>query len=699
MYIFIIGGNTFNNKYSYSDKGEILEKLKDAENKIAELEESNKLYQSVTELVSDCVFKIDIGPDGNLSLNFLGLRPGKYSQDRFWKVLGYTPDELKTFEIFESIIHPDDLNSMQNFRQKVLLGYQTSYKCKIFTKNGEITWWEGTGKPVMDKKDQRVIGVIITANNVTKYKHVKADLKESEEKFREIFNKANDMITLVELEENGLPGRFLEVNDVAIRRLGYSRKELLEMKITEIIDPEYRPQIAKNAVKFKKNKPKTFEIAHVTKWGSKIPVEVSTYIFKLNRKNVILAISRDIRERKQSEEILLNILEELKLEKSQLNSVIKHIPVGIMILKGESLKILTSNESMEEIWGHLFSKGSKIRDYGLYGRFPTGGQPCKFEEWPIIRSLTSGENVINEEVEIFPKDGTKKVISVSSIPIEDDNGNIPMMVVINFDITERKHAEKKLKKLVNDLKNSNDELEQFIYSAYHDLQEPLRTVASYTQLIAHRYKDKLDLDANDFINYAVNGAIHMQQIIHDLLEYSGVVTNGGKFKPIDLENALNVAILNLNRVIENNNAKITYDPLPTMVADEGQIVQLFQNLIENAIKFKKENEPPRVHVSASKDKINNEYVFSVSDNGIGIEPRYAERIFIIFQKLYTLGKYPGTGIGLAVSKRIVGRHGGHIWVESEPMNGATFYFTISYDREHLGVEHAAQNFKNKDLIL
>lgn len=245
IYIFIIGGSTFNNKYLYWSKGEILEKLKDTEDKIIELERSNNLYQSVAELVSDYVFKMDIDFEGNLSLNFLDIKSEKYSEDKFYNILGYTPNELKTFELFNEIMHPDDLYSMRNFRQKVLSGHQTSYKCRIFTRNGEITWWKGTGKPLMDENG--ITGAIITANNVTSCKRAEVALEESEEKFREIFNKANDMITLVELEESGHPGRFLEVNNVATERLGYSRKEMLKMKITEIIPPEYRSQVAENA--------------------------------------------------------------------------------------------------------------------------------------------------------------------------------------------------------------------------------------------------------------------------------------------------------------------------------------------------------------------------------------------------------------------------------------------------------------------
>ncbi|MBE0517378.1 MAG: GHKL domain-containing protein [Methanophagales archaeon] len=232
---------------------------------------------------------------------------------------------------------------------------------------------------------------------------------------------------------------------------------------------------------------------------------------------------------------------------------------------------------------------------------------------------------------------------------------------------------KELAKTIAELERSNAELEQFAYVASHDLQEPLRMVASYTQLLARRYKGKLDADADEFIGYAVDGANHMQMLINDLLTYSRVSTRGKPFEPAECETILDQTLLDLRMAIEEGDAVITHDPLPIVMADALQLTQLFQNLIGNAIKFHGE-EPPSVHVSVEQK--GNEWVFSVRDNGIGIDPKYADRIFKIFQRLHNRREYPGTGIGLAICKKIVERHGGHIWVESQPGKGAAFYFTI-----------------------
>jgi light-regulated signal transduction histidine kinase (bacteriophytochrome) len=244
-------------------------------------------------------------------------------------------------------------------------------------------------------------------------------------------------------------------------------------------------------------------------------------------------------------------------------------------------------------------------------------------------------------------------------------------------ITEQRLAEEKLKKTLQDLEHSNKELEQFAYVASHDLQEPLRMVSSYTQLLERRYKDKLDADAKEFIAYAVDGANRMQRLIQDLLAYSRVSSRGSPLTPADCNAVLGQVRINLSVAIEENNARVTHDELPIVMADETQLVQVFQNLIGNAIKFCSE-EPPRIYVSAEKNE--KEWIFSVRDNGMGIDPQYHERIFVIFQRLQGKGEYPGTGIGLAICKRIIERHGGRIWVESEPGKGSTFYFTIPVRR-------------------
>jgi PAS domain S-box-containing protein len=235
------------------------------------------------------------------------------------------------------------------------------------------------------------------------------------------------------------------------------------------------------------------------------------------------------------------------------------------------------------------------------------------------------------------------------------------------------HLEERVRARTAELARSNAELEQFAYVASHDLQEPLRMVASYVQLLKRRYADHLDATAEEFIGYAVDGATRMQKLIHDLLAYSRVGTRGRPFKTVDLNKLIKRVLENLHLVIEETFAEVSHDDLPSLPADETQLLQLFQNLIENGIKFRRA-EPPRIHIGVEKDE--NGWRFSIRDNGIGIEPEYFERIFVIFQRLHSRQKYAGTGIGLAICKRIVERHGGKIWVESEPGKGSVFRFTM-----------------------
>jgi PAS domain S-box-containing protein len=238
---------------------------------------------------------------------------------------------------------------------------------------------------------------------------------------------------------------------------------------------------------------------------------------------------------------------------------------------------------------------------------------------------------------------------------------------------ERRKAELALEERARDLTRSNADLEQFAYVASHDLQEPLRMVASYVQLLERRYKDKLDDNARDFIGFAVEGVTRMRRLIEDLLAYSRVGTRGQAPAPVGAAAAVATAQKNLERAIAESGAEITRDPLPEVLADEGQLVQVFQNLMGNAIKFRRQ-EPPRVHIGVRRD--GGDWIFSVRDNGIGIEPEYFERIFVIFQRLNPREIYPGTGIGLAIAKKIVERHGGRIWVESAPGQGSTISFTL-----------------------
>lgn len=254
--------------------------------------------------------------------------------------------------------------------------------------------------------------------------------------------------------------------------------------------------------------------------------------------------------------------------------------------------------------------------------------------------------------------------------------------LLKKEITVRKETQIELKKTMVELERSNKELQQFAYVASHDLQEPLRMVVSFLQLLSKRYEGKLDKDADEFIGFAVDGAVRMQRLIQDLLTYSRVNANEGEYKRVGLNTILGQVRFNLEKMISENSAILITQDLPQIVCDETLMVRLLQNLIENAIKYRRE-ELPYILVSAKEQE--DEWIFSVQDNGIGIEKQYYERIFEIFQRLHGKNEYPGTGIGLAVCHKIIERHNGRIWIESELGKGSTFYFAIPKENEEIRV--------------
>lgn len=275
----------------------------------------------------------------------------------------------------------------------------------------------------------------------------------------------------------------------------------------------------------------------------------------------------------------------------------------------------------------------------------------------------------------FTKDGEVRHLESYNGVITNERGERLRQCGVVMDATSRKEAELELTRYAEQLNRSNEELEQFAYVASHDLQEPLRMVISYLQLIERRYKSSLDDDGIEFIEFAVDGANRMKALINDLLEYSRVQRNHDEFEPVALDEAVQTVLHNLERSIENCDAQITYDKLPEISGNRRQIEQLLQNLLSNAIKFRGENRP-EIQISAVRQE--KSWLFAVADNGIGIESQYMERIFTIFQRLHTRDQYPGTGIGLAICKKIVEKHGGAIWLESTPGEGTTFYFTLPF---------------------
>ena len=363
----------------------------------------------------------------------------------------------------------------------------------------------------------------------------------------------------------------------------------------------------------------------------------------------------DITERKQTEEkyrTLFNSIDE------------GYCTIEVLFDESDKpidYRFLELNPSFVKQTGIQNALGKRIREiaplheeywFEIYGKIALTGEPARFEHfaaqlhrWFDVYAFRVGT----------PREGK--------------------VAVLFRDITKRKEAEALLLQKVEELNRSNKELGQFAYVASHDLQEPLRMVASYTQLLSRRYKGKLDSDADEFIAFAADGASRMQRLIQDLLTYSRVGTKEKHLRDTSSEETLQQALVNLRGAIEESGAMVTHDPLPTVLADEMQLIQLFQNLVGNAIKYQNPG-VPRVHISAAKNG-GGKWIFSVQDNGLGIDSQYFERIFGMFQRLHKREEFSGTGIGLAICKKIVERHGGSISVESQPGEGSTFRFALA----------------------
>jgi PAS domain S-box-containing protein len=349
--------------------------------------------------------------------------------------------------------------------------------------------------------------------------------------------------------------------------------------------------------------------------------------------------------------------------------VVSETASDAFITASQGGRIILANPATERIFGYsqaelegkpvtmLMPETQRPQDLSVFGRYlgTREGTP----EWSSF------------ELTARTKAGAEIPVEISLA--QSGQGAERTITAIVRDITARKLAQEELARRATELARSNAELEQFAYVSSHDLQEPLRMVSSYLQLIEKRYKERLDEDGHEFIRFAVEGAKRMQTLINDLLSFSRVGTRGKPFEPVESEAALKDALANLEVAIEKNHAKIEYDGLPMVTADAGQLTQLVQNLVGNAIKFHGKAAPV-VRIEATRG--DGMWTFAVRDNGIGIDPKYFDRMFVVFQRLHAREEYPGTGIGLAICKKIVERHGGRIWVESEVGKGTTFQFTL-----------------------
>jgi PAS domain S-box-containing protein len=509
------------------------------------------------------------------------------------------------------------------------------------------------------------------AGNLQGFSEFSHDLSESEEqsaKYRGLLEAAPDAMVVVNQE-----GEIVLLNVQAEKQFGYRRDELVGQKVKNIIPQGFAERLiadgTRSATEALAQQIGTgIELLGRRKDGTEFPIEIMLSPLENTQGILVTAAIRDISVRKAAENRLAQM-------EGRYRGLLEAAPDAMVVVNPQG-EIVLLNVQAENQFGYRRDElvGQKVKNIipeGFAERLIADGTRSAAEA--LAQRIGTGIELSGRR-----KDGTEFPIEIMLSPLESPEGILVTAAI--RDITTRKTADNHLMQKVGELKRSNEELAQFAYVASHDLQEPLRMVASYTQLLARRYKGRLDADADEFIAFAVDGSLRMQGLIQDLLTYSRAGTNGKVVGEISSEEALKAALMNLQVTTEETGAVVTHDLLPDIAMDNSQLVQVFQNLIGNAIKYRGA-EVPTAHVSAAKGD-RGEWIFSVRDNGMGIDPNHFDRIFVIFQRLHGREEFAGTGIGLAICKKIIEGRGGKIWVESEPGEGSTFSFAVPRRRVH-----------------
>ncbi len=480
-----------------------------------------------------------------------------------------------------------------------------------------------------------------------------------EERYHRQFETAKDGILLIDAHS----WRVIDVNPFLLEWLGYSKEELLADDIRSApvwFDPQSGEELFKEILETEVAQ--RDGVTMRSKPGTIFEAAIIGNIYQENGSRVIQLNIRDVTARKRAEDALRRSEERFRL----FSDNVCDYAFLLMDLNG---CVINWNAGAERLLGYTEEEilGKPVTVF-----FTPEDLRAGMAESEIQKAIREGR--AEDERWHVRKDGSRFWASGVMTPVLDNEGHLRGWAKVMRDMTEKRLAQEALTKQAQELARSNNDLQQFAYVTSHDLQEPLRMISSYAQLLAKRYKGKLDKDADEFIGFMVEGVDRMSSLIRDLLTYSRVLTlETAPFAPADLNAVLQWALMNLKLVVENNDAVVTSDSLPVVDCIQMQMVQLFQNLIENAVKYRSQV-PPRIHISMQERE--REWIFSVQDNGIGIDPKYHERIFGVFKRLHAK-EVPGTGIGLALCKKIVENHGGRIWVESELGKGATFRFTLS----------------------
>jgi PAS domain S-box-containing protein len=528
--------------------------------------------------------------------------------------------------------------------------------------DGTPIWIEGDYSCLYNS-DGNIIGHFGIQRDISDRKQAEAELKQ----VSTALSHAVEGISRLDLQ-----GRYQMVNQAYASIVGYQPDEMMGMAWQQTVHPNDLDRVIAAYQQMLDTGKVEVEARGIRKDGSLFHQQLTMVITYDQQQRLAghYCFMKDISEQVQSEIDRKQAETQLRQREEFLRSIYNGVEQAVFVVEVTAegnFRYLDFNQVSERYAG--------VTNQYIQGKTPEAAFGTKLGSLlrqRYVRCLQAATSITYEEKLDFEAQSIWTLTTLS--PLHDEQGRIYRLVGTATDISDRKHKETELLHQKQELARSNDELQQFAYVASHDLQEPLRMITSYLELLARRYQGQLDARADQFIAYAVDGAKRMQTLIHDLLSYSRVGTLNQPRVLVDCGVMLTRVLTNLQVVIAESQAVITYDPLPQVNADPTQLAQVFQNLISNAIKFCGED-VPQIHIGCERTL--NQWLFSVRDHGIGIEPEYIDRIFLIFQRLHTRLEYPGTGIGLAICKKIVERHGGQIWVESEPGQGSTFYFSLA----------------------
>jgi PAS domain S-box-containing protein len=520
--------------------------------------------------------------------------------------------------------------------------------------DGSLQWFATSGKPRFDANGH-FVGYRGTARDITAKK--RAD--EQQRFLAAIVESSDDAII-----GKTLDGQITSWNPTAERIYGYSAPEMIGRSIEIIVPKDRRAELWSIHERLRRGeRVPPFETVRVTRDGRRIGIALTISPIIGVDGSIVGAsgIGRDITQRQQAEAALRD-------REAKFRAVIQTAADGIIIIDTEGT-IQIFNPAAERIFGYEPDEviGRKIE-------ILMPPDHAKRHDQYLERARRASERetiIVGREVEGLRKDGGRILLELSVGEARQDGNKV--FVGIVRDVSDRNRADQERQRAVDELARSNRDLEQFAHVVSHDLQEPLRMVSSYCELLRRGYRGRLDNNADQFIDFAVDGAQRMQLLIQDLLAFSRAGSRGGAFKKTEVNRSLELALVNLQEAIAESQARISADPLPTVFADDVQIAQLFQNLVSNAIKYRRDD-PPEIRISAEPRGAF--WAFAVTDKGLGIEPRFARSIFEVFKRLHSRSEFPGTGIGLAICKRIVERHGGEIWLDGEYRDGARFWFTL-----------------------